>query len=153
VKDKESVGVSIFSLHSAMLVRLIRSRASHSGFGSPILLHRSLQTGSASSQLPPQELPTIETDEPLTHFKITLRRSAIGLTKNKKATLESLGIFRRMQTVFHPHRPEFAGKILEVKELVEVQNVPASAVRSKAEMTRERRPNKGYMLVSRSEES
>jgi len=119
--------------------------------------YRLLQTAPTSSQIPSQTPPVATIDasvsEPLTHFKITLRRSAIGLPKHIKATLESLGIFRRMQTVFHPHRPEFAGKILTVKELVEVQNVPASAVRTKEEMTRERRPNKGYVIISRSEQS
>ena len=89
--------------------------------------------------------------EPLTHYRITLRRSAIGLPKRSKATLEALGIHRRMQTVYHKHTPESAGKILAVKELVEVENVPASMVRTKEEMTRERRHPKGYEVVTESE--
>jgi large subunit ribosomal protein L30 len=54
-----------------------------------------------------------------------------------------------MQTVFFPHSPVVAGKILKVKELVEVENVPASAVRTKEEMRRERRPPRGYVVVGR----
>ncbi|KAF7377386.1 54S ribosomal protein L33, mitochondrial [Mycena sanguinolenta] len=60
-----------------------------------------------------------------THFKITLRRSAISLGDKKKGTLAALGLHRRNQTVFHPHKPDIAGKILAVKELLEVRNVPA----------------------------
>ena len=54
-----------------------------------------------------------------------------------------------MQTVYHPHNPETAGKILKVKELVEVANVPASEVRDKTEQRRERRSPRGYMVVKR----
>jgi large subunit ribosomal protein L30 len=126
-------------------------RIASSTFASARNGSRLVQTSSTSSQtlLSTVAEPKSSCSEPMTHYKITLRRSAIGLPKHIKATLESLGIFRRMQTVFHPHSPEFAGKILTVKELVEVQNVPASAVRTKEEMTRERRPNKGYIVVSR----
>jgi large subunit ribosomal protein L30 len=99
---------------------------------------------------PPSTSTSSDTQtEPLTHYRITLRRSAIGLPKQYRATLESLGIHRRMQTVYHPHRPEFAGKILRVKELVTVENVPASQVRTKTEQRRERRPPKGYVVVER----
>ncbi|KAF9650177.1 hypothetical protein BDM02DRAFT_3154951 [Thelephora ganbajun] len=85
--------------------------------------------------------------QPLTHYKITLRRSAIALPESFKATLVSLGIHRRMQTVYHPHTPECAGKILKVKELVEVENVPAAAVRTKTEQRRERKASKGYRVI------
>src|SRR5688572_9148404 len=64
---------------------------------------------------------SVDSDRP-THFKITLRRSAISLGDKIKATIESLGIHRRFQTVYFPHSPEVAGKILRLKELVEVEN-------------------------------
>lgn len=48
-----------------------------------------------------------------------------------------------------PHSPEAAGKILRVKELVEVQNVPASLVRTKAEQRQERKAPRGYVVVDR----
>ncbi|EGN99362.1 hypothetical protein SERLA73DRAFT_182313 [Serpula lacrymans var. lacrymans S7.3] len=84
--------------------------------------------------------------DPSTHFKITLRRSAIALGEKKKETLVSLGIHRRMQTVYHRHCPEVAGKILKVKELVEVENVPAHMVRTQSEQRLERRPPRGYVV-------
>lgn len=81
------------------------------------------------------------------YYKITLLRSAISLGDRKKGTLMSLGIHRRMQTVYHPHSPEFAGKILAVKELVKVENVGRDAVRTKTERSRERRPVRGFEVV------
>ncbi|KIJ62947.1 hypothetical protein HYDPIDRAFT_188841 [Hydnomerulius pinastri MD-312] len=85
--------------------------------------------------------------EPKTHFKITLRRSAIALGERKKETLVSLGLHRRTQTVYQAHTPEAAGKILKVKELVEVENVPASAVRTQTEQRHERRASRGYAIA------
>ncbi|KAG9092206.1 hypothetical protein FS749_015922 [Ceratobasidium sp. UAMH 11750] len=90
---------------------------------------------------------TQSTTSPNTHFRITLRRSAIGLPKSSKRTLEALGIHRRGATVFQLHSPEAAGKILRVKELVEVENVPASAVRTKTELRAERKATRGYKVV------
>ncbi|KAF8589897.1 hypothetical protein K439DRAFT_1304414, partial [Ramaria rubella] len=81
-----------------------------------------------------------------THYRITLLRSAIALPKRYKATLVSLGIHRRMQTVYHPHKQDIAGKILRVKELVLVENVPASSVRTKAEQRWERQPERGFKV-------
>ncbi|GJE85649.1 mitochondrial large ribosomal subunit protein uL30m [Phanerochaete sordida] len=85
--------------------------------------------------------------EPLTHYRITSRRSAISLLPRLKATLVSLGIHRRHQTVYHEHSPINAGKILRVKELVEVENVPASAVRTKTEQRLERKAPRGYKVL------
>ena len=85
--------------------------------------------------------------EPLTHFRITLKRSAISLPERIKGTLVSLGIHRRLQTVYHEHSSINAGKILRVKELVEVQNVPASAVRTKTEQRKERKAPRGYTVA------
>lgn len=52
-----------------------------------------------------------------------------------------------MQTVYHEHSPINAGKILRVKELVEVENVPASAVRTKTEQRQERKAKRGYAVT------
>ncbi|KAJ7650880.1 hypothetical protein FB45DRAFT_889015, partial [Roridomyces roridus] len=81
------------------------------------------------------------------HFKITLRRSAISLGDKKQGTLAALGLHRRNQTVFHAHKPDIAGKILAVKELLEVHNVSADDVRTKYEQRVERRAPKGYEVV------
>jgi large subunit ribosomal protein L30 len=76
-----------------------------------------------------------------------MRRSAISLGEKKKGTVASLGIHRRNQTVYHKHSPEVAGKILLLKELLEVENVPESEVKTKEEQTMERRPPRGYKVV------
>ncbi len=89
---------------------------------------------------------------PKTHYKITLRRSGISLGDSVKGTLESLGIHRRNQIVFFPHDPIVAGKILKVKELVDVENVAEHEVLTKEQQTLLRRPKRGYTVVrSRSE--
>jgi large subunit ribosomal protein L30 len=85
--------------------------------------------------------------EPHTHFRITLRRSGISLGKRVQGTLAALGLRRRMQTVYHSHTPEAAGMILAVKELVEVQNVPASAVRTAGQQRKERKAQRGFVVV------
>ena len=48
--------------------------------------------------------------------------------------------------MYMPHCPESAGKILLLKELVEVENVPASAVRTKIEQRQERKATRGYTV-------
>ncbi|KAI0648708.1 hypothetical protein C8Q79DRAFT_904285 [Trametes meyenii] len=101
---------------------------------------RSLATAASSSTSAAQA-------EPLTHFRITLRRSAISLPQNIKGTLAALGIHRRLQTVYHRHTPDIAGKILTVKELISVENVPESAVRNKLEQRLERKASRGYVVT------
>ncbi|KAM5544709.1 hypothetical protein V8D89_001607 [Ganoderma adspersum] len=110
----------------------------------------SLRAGAASSarlqcrSLATAAPPSSSSSEPLTHFRITLRRSAISLPSNIKGTLAALGIHRRLQTVYHRHTPDIAGKILTVKELVTVDNVPESAVRTKLEQRQDRKSSRGY---------
>lgn len=94
-------------------------------------------------------LPEAATDASNTHFKITLRRSAISMGDKIQETLVSLGIHRRFQTVYHPHGPEVAGKILRVKELVEVENVPQHLVQTKQQMRQARKATRGYKVVGR----
>ncbi|CAL1715792.1 unnamed protein product [Somion occarium] len=118
-----------------------------------LLATTSAQTASATQSPPPSPSSTSpasssSSQAPLTHYKITLQRSAISLAPRMKATLVSLGIHRRLQTVFHPHNPINAGKILRVKELVHVENVSADEVRTKTEQRRERRPARGYVRVA-----
>jgi large subunit ribosomal protein L30 len=84
-----------------------------------------------------------------TYFKITQHRSAIGLPKRYKDTLVSLGLRRRLQTVFLPHSAPAAGKILRVKELVKVENVAKADVKTKREMRAERKAVRGYYVKQR----
>ncbi|KAJ4994597.1 hypothetical protein K4K48_012564 [Colletotrichum sp. SAR 10_66] len=80
----------------------------------------------------------------MSFFRITLHRSAIGLPKNTRGVLEALGLHRRSQTVFHPVKPEFAGMIMKVKELVKVDEVDRPL--SKFEMKEARRPDPGFYV-------
>ncbi|KAF7324599.1 hypothetical protein MKEN_00501200 [Mycena kentingensis (nom. inval.)] len=108
---------------------------------------RAISTPPEKAASAPPPSPEEDAAAQATHFKITLRRSAISLGDKKKGTLAALGLYRRHQTVFHPHKPDIAGKILAVKELVEVANVPAAAVRSKEAQRKERKAPKGYEVV------
>ena len=115
---------------------------------------RSLSTATSSPKtISSSTTASSATSEPSTHFKITLRRSAISLGDKKKGTLVSLGIHRRHQIVYHPHSPEVAGKILSVKELLEVESVPESLVRTKQEQRLERKAVRGYQVVGNKREA
>jgi ribosomal protein L30 len=100
-------------------------------------LARPLTTAAASSSQSP----------PPTHFKITLTRSAISLGKKVQRTLLALGFHRRFQTVFFPHSPEVAGKILRVKELVRVENVSQEMVMTKQQQRHARKADRGYKIL------
>ncbi|KAH9481909.1 54S ribosomal protein L33, mitochondrial [Psilocybe cubensis] len=116
----------------------------------------SSSTSSSPSQSSPsssQESSSTEAGAPITHFKITLRRSAISLGDKIKGTLKALGIHRRFQTVYFPHSPEVAGKILRVKELVEVENVPTHLVKTKQQQRQERKAPRGYKVVGSKRDS
>ena len=63
------------------------------------------------------------TSSPTTHYRITLRRSAIGLPKHTGRVIEALGLRKRLQSVYHRQSPDIAGMVLAVKELVHVENV------------------------------
>ena len=52
-----------------------------------------------------------------------------------------------MQTVYRAHTPEAAGMIFTVKELVEVGNVPASAVSTAGQQRVERKATRGFVVV------
>jgi large subunit ribosomal protein L30 len=101
-------------------------------------------TTTTSGTIPPEKNASAP---PNTHFKITLRRSALSLGDKIKGTLKALGIHRRFQTVYFPHSPEVAGKILKVKELVEVENVPRHLVLTKLEQRQQRKSPRGYKVV------
>ena len=55
-------------------------------------------------------------------FKITLVRSGIGLYR-KQDILKSLGVKKRYKPVYQPVTADIAGKIMQVKELVQVKEV------------------------------
>lgn len=111
------------------------------------LYARTLTTSTEATPFASSSTTPTPDSAPLTHFKITLRRSGISLGDKIKSTLEALGFHKRNQTVYHRHSPDIAGKILKVKELVEVENVPAQAVRNKWQQRQERKAVRGYKVV------
>ncbi|KAL0945514.1 hypothetical protein HGRIS_000998 [Hohenbuehelia grisea] len=139
---------AIFALRN--LSKQIPSRTCYASLVSRHFSNQNPPTSASesTSSAPSSLSPSIPTDpETPTHFKITLRRSAISLGDRIKGTLVALGIHRRMQTVYHRHSPEVAGQILAVKELVEVENVPTSLVKTKEQQTLDRRATRGYKVV------
>lgn len=124
--------------------RAPHSRAAHNGTAAS----RTVAALASSPPPPPSSTATLTSStEPSTHFRVTLRRSGISLGKRVQGTLAALGLRRRMQTVYHAHTPEAAGMILAVKELVEVDNVPASAVRTAGQQRAERKAPRGFVVV------
>ncbi|KAG5995644.1 hypothetical protein E4U43_003002 [Claviceps pusilla] len=80
----------------------------------------------------------------MSFFRITLQRSAIGLPLRTRGVLAALGLRKRMQTVFHPVEPQFAGMIMKVKELVRVEEVERRL--EKGELKGQRRPDSGFYV-------
>ncbi|KAF8932315.1 39S ribosomal protein L33, mitochondrial [Dissophora ornata] len=81
------------------------------------------------------------------HYKVTQTRSLIGVPKSTIKVLKSLGLGRRIgRIVFQPHEPTAAGKILKVKELVKVENMPGPIPPEGFQRTR---AIKGYKVVGK----
>ncbi|KAF9434187.1 39S ribosomal protein L33, mitochondrial [Entomortierella beljakovae] len=79
------------------------------------------------------------------HFKVTRTRSLIGVPKSTIKVLKSLGLGRKIgRPVFQPHHPAAAGKLLKVKELIKVENMPGPIPPEGYIRTR---VSKGYKVV------
>ncbi|CAG8445479.1 7548_t:CDS:1 [Diversispora eburnea] len=78
-------------------------------------------------------------------FKITLRRSTIGMPRKLRAVVKALGLKRLSQTIYHAHTPIIAGMILKVKELLEVSNVKKVPTPEE----RKHRTEPGYVILER----
>ncbi|KAG0226226.1 hypothetical protein BGW42_003820 [Actinomortierella wolfii] len=81
------------------------------------------------------------------HFKVTQTRSIIGLPKSTIKVLKSLGLGRRIgRPVFQPHDAATAGKLLKVKEVIKVENMPGPIPPQGYQRTR---ATKGYTVVGK----
>lgn len=80
----------------------------------------------------------------MTYFRLTLLRSGIGLPKRTNDILISLGLRKRLRTVYLPISPDIAGKIMKVKELVAVSEVDQKLNRRQIKETR--RPESGFWV-------
>ncbi|KAI1321800.1 hypothetical protein EDD11_000076 [Mortierella claussenii] len=81
------------------------------------------------------------------YYKVTQTRSLIGVPKSTIKVLKSLGLGRKIgRPVFQPHEATAAGKILKVKEMVKVENMPGPIP---AEGFQRTRATKGYKVVGK----
>ncbi|KAI7872735.1 hypothetical protein BDF14DRAFT_1748278 [Spinellus fusiger] len=78
------------------------------------------------------------------YFKVTLKRSTIGLPKEYRAATLTLGLVRLHQSKYHPVNPSTAGHILKLKELVHVEQVASIPT---AEEIKAAKPPRGYKVV------
>ncbi len=54
-------------------------------------------------------------------YRITLKRSFIGLPEDRKQGIRILGLRRLQQVVFHAATPDIAGALFRYKEMLQVQ--------------------------------
>ena len=59
--------------------------------------------------------------------RVTYSKSAIGYSKDQKATVEALGLRRLQQTVEHTDTPQIRGMIHKVRHLVTVDSAGEKA--------------------------
>ncbi|KAF9109022.1 hypothetical protein BGX27_008073 [Mortierella sp. AM989] len=101
---------------------------------------RAYSTSTAVSEAAPAAVST-------GHYKVTRTRSLIGVPKSTIKVLKSLGLGRKIgRPVFQPHEATAAGKILKVKELVKVENIPGPIPPEGYQRTR---ATKGYKVVGK----
>ncbi|KAI9025993.1 hypothetical protein CLU79DRAFT_744096 [Phycomyces nitens] len=80
------------------------------------------------------------------YFKVTLKRSTIGLSDDFRAATLTLGLVRLHQTTYQPVNPSTAGLILKLKELVKVEHVASIPT---PEEIKAAKPPRGYKVVGR----
>lgn len=78
------------------------------------------------------------------YYRITLKRSVIGLPEETRAATKTLGLFRLHQTTYKPVNAGNAGLILKLKELVKVEltdHIPTK------EQLSANKPARGYSVI------
>ncbi|CEG72945.1 hypothetical protein RMATCC62417_08418 [Rhizopus microsporus] len=78
------------------------------------------------------------------YYKITLKRSTIGLSKDVRDATKTLGLFRLHQTSYKPVNSCNAGLILKLKEIVKVELI--DHIPTKEELSANK-PARGYTVV------
>ena len=61
-------------------------------------------------------------------LRIKWVKSAIGYSKDQKATIQALGLRKLQQTVEHEDRPTTRGMIRKVRHLVKVEEIAGETV-------------------------
>ncbi|RUS33553.1 hypothetical protein BC938DRAFT_471113 [Jimgerdemannia flammicorona] len=110
-----------------------------------IQLRRFVSTSAAASAR--ATASTSDTSTSTSFYKVTLKRSTIGLASTYRAATRTLRLNRLHQTVYHPISPTAAGLILKLKELLKVEIV--KRVPTREEERAERSPPKGYRVVKK----
>ncbi|MBO9320572.1 MULTISPECIES: 50S ribosomal protein L30 [unclassified Roseiflexus] len=59
----------------------------------------------------------------MSRLKITYRKSAIGYSRDQKATIRSLGLRRLNSVVIHDDTPTIRGMVFKVRHLVSVEEI------------------------------
>jgi large subunit ribosomal protein L30 len=54
-------------------------------------------------------------------IRVTLVKSAIGFTKDQKATVRALGLYRMNQTVEHKDTPALRGMLFKIVHLLRIE--------------------------------
>lgn len=93
-----------------------------------------------------RRLFTTSTKAAADYYKITLKRSAIGLPQDIRAASKTLGLFRLHQTSYKPVNASTAGLILKLKELVQVELVDHIPTKEEVAALK---PARGYTVVGR----
>ncbi|WBW74933.1 mitochondrial ribosomal protein subunit L30 [Schizosaccharomyces osmophilus] len=83
----------------------------------------------------------------MSFFRIKLERSPIGLSKQIRTVVESLGLGKRHSVAYCEANPISAGKIFRIKELVSVSEV--EKVISREEERKARSPPSGFTVLHR----
>jgi len=59
-------------------------------------------------------------------LRITWVKSAIGYSRDQKATIRALGLRRLKQTVVHEDTPSMRGMLFKVQHLIQVEEIVGS---------------------------
>lgn len=77
-------------------------------------------------------------------FKITRKRSLIGMPETIRKTALGLGLTKRLKTVYRPATPTTAGAILKIKELVDVST--STEPKNPLDLRYERKTSTGFTV-------
>lgn len=69
--------------------------------------------------------PKKKSAPPEKHIRITWHKSAIGYSRDQRATVRALGLRRLNQSVVHDDTPVIRGMVFKVRHLVHVEEVEA----------------------------
>lgn len=81
----------------------------------------------------------------MSFYRITLKRSTIGLPQQFKTTVQRLGLRKTGSVIYQKVSPYSAGQILKIKELVDVEIVDSAL--SKEQERELRKSDSGFTVI------